>query len=101
MDSGLLASLGPGMTLSFAARERQDALGENLRLLLMREMPGALDRFEARARDHRAIGATIGLAEHAVVEAPEKQRRDADAMQPAFEPRIVEVRVPGEPRGGL
>src|SRR3984957_14096613 len=81
--------------------ERQHFFGKNFGLLVIGEMPGAVDRLEPRARDHSAIGAAVSLAEHAVVAAPQKQRRDADAGQPGFQPRIVKIRIPGKPRRSL
>src|SRR5271156_3766633 len=86
---------------SLALRERQHLFGKDLRLLVIGEMPGAVDRLEPRARDHGAIGAPVSLAEHAVMGAPQKQRRDADAVQPASEPRIVKIRIPGKSRRRL
>src|ERR1700680_5027036 len=83
---------------SFSFREGHHLIGKSLWLFLIREMPGAVDEFKPRTGNQRAIGTAIGLAEHAVVSAPQKQRRDADAVQPAFKPRIVEVRIPGNPR---
>ena len=87
--------------ISSGLGESQHLLGEGLRLFLMREMPGPLDHLEPRAGNQRTISAAVGFAEHAVVRAPQKQRRDADAVQPALQPRIVEVRIPGEARRRL
>src|SRR5581483_9337316 len=98
--SGLTARAMPTLQPhSFAPDETQRLVRKRLRLLLMREMAGAIDGLEARTRDHGAVGAAVGFAEHAVVRAPEKQRRDADAVQPAFQPRIMEIRIPGQARG--
>src|SRR4051812_6823354 len=80
---------------SIAPDKSEDFLGELLRLLHVRKMAGALDRLEAGARNGGAIGAAVGLGEHAVVHAPKEQRRNADAVQTAPELRVMHVRRPG------
>src|SRR6516225_5438410 len=86
---------------SFAAHEIHNLVDENSRLFLMRKMAGALNRFETRARNHRAISAAVSLTNHAIVCAPKEQRRNTNAMQPAFQPRIMEIGTPGKARGGF
>ena len=48
-----------------------------------------------------APGLAIGGADDAVLLAPQQQRRDVDAMQPALQMRVVHVRLPAEPRERL
>ena len=87
--------------VSFASHKGHHLTGERLRLFMIGEMPGAVDEFETRARNHCAIGAAIGFAEHTVLGAPQEQGRDMDAVQAVFQPRIVEVWVPGQSRRRL
>src|ERR1700690_802567 len=93
--------MGFPVAASFGFRERQHLFGKNFGLLMIGEMSGAVDRFEAGARNHSAISAAVSLAEHAVESAPQKQRRKTNTVQPAFEPRIMKVRIPGKPRRRL
>src|ERR1700751_1417096 len=79
---GLLAELINSHGL-FPVHKSQDAFRKNFWLLLMREMAGSLNGLEAGPGDHRAIGAAVSLTDHAVMRAPEKQRRNANAVQPA------------------
>src|SRR5262245_17818014 len=74
---------------------------ELLRLLDVREVSGTFDRFEAGARDGRTIGAPVFVAQDAVGGAPEHQRRNSDAVQPALELGAVHVGRPAEPRIGF
>src|SRR5690348_15921084 len=80
------------------AGERKHAIGEDPRLLEVREVPSILDRLEARAGNRGAERAAVALAQDAVLPAPEKERRDADAVQPALELGVVHVGLPGEAR---
>src|SRR5579862_3147128 len=64
----------------------------------MREMAGALDQLEARARNGGAIGAAIGRRDDAILRTPEKERRKADAMEAAFELWIVQIGSPAKAR---
>src|ERR1051326_3564742 len=86
---------------SLASDKLQNLFGKYLWLLLMRKMASAVDGFEARAGNHRAISSAIGLADHAVVCAPQKQRRNANAVKAALQPRIMEIRTPGKAGGGF
>jgi len=67
----------------------------------MRKMAGAIDGLEPGVRNERAIAAAVRLADHAIVRAPEEQCWNANAVQPAFQPRIMEIRTPGKARGGF
>ena len=64
----------------------------------MREMPGVGDDLHARAGNLRAPRLAIRGADDAVLLAPQQQRRDVDAVQPALQMRIVHVGLPAEPR---
>src|SRR5262245_29763070 len=79
-------------------REVERAAGEFLRLLEMRKVSGTLDGLEFRPGNERAIAAAVSLAQNSVGRAPEKQRRQLDAVQPALELRIVHVGRPGKAR---
>src|SRR5206468_3206644 len=72
-------------------REGGDPAGEFLRLLDVRVMSGALDGLEAGAGDRRTIGAPVGFREDTIGGAPQEERRNPDAVQPALELGVVHV----------
>src|SRR5689334_1454544 len=81
--------------------EREHTAGKLFRLLNVRKMPGLLDLLEFRTGDQAAIAAAVLLAEDTVGRAPQKQRRDLYAMQPALEFGVVHVGRPCDPGVGL
>src|SRR6266852_2515291 len=84
--------------ISFAPYEGEDFLRKFVGPLEMRKMAGVLDPLEARAGNGGAIGLAVVLAENAIVGSPEKQRWDADAVQPALELGVVHEGRPGVAR---
>ena len=73
------------------SRESERPLGEEFRLLQVREVAGAFDPLELRPRYRRAEGAAIALIDQAVAGAPQHQGRNSDAMQPVPELGVVHV----------
>ncbi len=88
-----LRSRGPG--------EGEYLLCELVGLLGVREMARSGQRRENCARDGGAIGAAVGLAQDAVMHAPEQQGRHRDAVQAALELGVVHIGRPGIARGGF
>src|SRR6267142_6713695 len=70
--------------LSSDLRERARPPGKSLRLLDVGGMAGPRDRFEFRARYSRGKRAAIGFADQPIGGAPQHQRRNPDAVQPAL-----------------
>src|SRR5229473_5592273 len=81
--------------LSFARGEGEEFFHEFIRPLDVRKMPSTLDPLEAGAGNGGAIGSAVLLAENAIMDSPQKQCRDADAVQPALELGVVHERRPG------
>src|SRR3954453_4229310 len=75
--------------------EGEDFFCKFARALEMRKLPGALDAFEARAGNGGPIGAAVLPADDASGAAPQKQRGNANPVQPALELRIVHEGRPG------
>src|SRR3984893_12952569 len=81
--------------ISLAPDEGEDFFRKFIRLLLVGKMAGAVDGLEARAGNSGAIGAAVVLTENAIIHSPQKQRRNADTMQPSLELWIMHVGRPG------
>src|SRR5262249_10100827 len=81
-------------SLYLRSEKIEDVFGEQVRLLELRVMPGAIDKGKARPRNERRISATVGGAHDAAGGAPQPRLRRGDAAEPALEPRVVHVGLP-------
>src|SRR6267142_4072257 len=81
--------------------ELDHAARDGLGLLHVREMPRVGDLLEFRPGNALAVAPAVSERREAVLRAPQKQGRDADAVQPRPELRVVHVGIPREERGCL
>src|SRR5690348_2371779 len=80
------------------SREPEHDLAEDIRPFGLRKMPAARDDLDARSRHQPLELARVRDREQPIVLAPYDLHRNVDAVQPLAQVRVVQTRLPGEPR---